>query len=68
MWGLRGFIGIGGYKNRHLVKIEVSFYLKDALEGEFNKRILGGIYQYLVKLGALFNIPQTKALCHRFTG
>jgi hypothetical protein len=25
MWGLRGFIGIRGYKNGYLVKIGVSF-------------------------------------------
>jgi hypothetical protein len=25
MWGLKGFIGIGGYKKGYLVKIRVSF-------------------------------------------
>jgi hypothetical protein len=32
------------------------FYWKDLLGG-FNETILGGIYQYLAKLGVLFNIP-----------
>jgi len=38
-------------KNRGFV------YWKDVLGGVFNKRIWGDIYQYLVKLGTLFNIP-----------
>jgi hypothetical protein len=33
------------------------FNWKDVLGGGFNKRILGGIFQYLVKLGVFFNIP-----------
>jgi hypothetical protein len=27
--------------------------------------ILGGIFQYIVKLGFFFNIPRTQMLCHR---
>jgi hypothetical protein len=42
------------------------FYWKDVLEMGFNKIILGGIYQYLVKIVVLFNIPQMQVLCHRF--
>jgi hypothetical protein len=34
--------------------------------GVFNKMILGGIYQYLVKIEVFFNIPQIHVLCHRF--
>jgi hypothetical protein len=30
------------------------------------KRVLKGIFQYLVKLGVLFNIPWMELLCHRF--
>jgi hypothetical protein len=56
MWSLNGFIGIGGYKKGHLVKHKF-LLLERCIEGGFNKRILGGIYQYLVKLGAFFNIP-----------
>jgi hypothetical protein len=57
MWGFKGFIGIHGYKKEYLVKIGVSFIQKDVLGGGFNKSILEGIYQYLVKLGVFFNIP-----------
>ena len=35
----------------------ISFYWKYVLEGGFNKKIFGGIYKYLVKLEAFFNIP-----------
>jgi hypothetical protein len=33
IWGLKGFIGIGGCKKRYLVKIRVSFIRKMYLEG-----------------------------------
>jgi hypothetical protein len=52
-----GFIGIGGYEKGYLVKIWVSFIGKMYWEGEVDKRIFGGIYQYLVKLGVFFIIP-----------
>jgi hypothetical protein len=38
-------------------KNRVSFNWIDVLGGGLNKRILGGIFQYLVKLKVLFNIP-----------
>jgi hypothetical protein len=60
------FIGIGGYKKGYLLKIGISFIKKMYWEGGFKKRILGDIYQYLVKLGLFFNIPPTKALCLSF--
>ena len=28
--------------------------------------ILGGIFQYLLKLGVLFHMPRTNVLCYRF--
>jgi hypothetical protein len=33
VWGIRGFIGIGGYKKGYLVKIGVSFIGKMYWEG-----------------------------------
>ena len=52
-----------------LKKNHVSYYkaiLLDVMGGGFNKRILGGIYPYIVKLGVFFNIPWMKVLCYRF--
>jgi hypothetical protein len=37
MWGLKGFISIGGYKNGYLVKIVVSFIGKMYWEGGSTK-------------------------------
>jgi len=37
MWGLEGFIGIGGYKKRYLVKIGVSFIRNMYWEGGSKK-------------------------------
>jgi hypothetical protein len=37
MWGLKGFIGIGGYKKGYLVKIGVSFIAKMYWEGGSKK-------------------------------
>jgi len=33
MWGLKGFIGIGGYKKGYLLKIRVSFIANMYWEG-----------------------------------
>jgi hypothetical protein len=54
--GLKGFIGIWGYKKGYLVKI--GFLLLERCIGRgVQQKDFGGIYQYLVKLGVLFNIP-----------
>jgi hypothetical protein len=37
MWGLKGFIGIAGYKKGYLVKIGVSFIVKMYWEGGSTK-------------------------------
>jgi len=37
MWGLKGFIGIGGYKKGYLVKIDDSFIAKMYLKGGSKK-------------------------------
>jgi hypothetical protein len=57
VWGTKGFIGIGGYKKGYLVKVDIFFNCKYVLGGGFKKSILEGIYQHLVKLEVLFNIP-----------
>jgi hypothetical protein len=51
----RGFIGIGGYKEGYLVKMW-SFLIGKMYYKGFNKRILGGIDQYLMKIGIFFKI------------
>jgi hypothetical protein len=48
--------GVFGKDKGYIVKI-IFFYWKNVLRGGLNKRIWGGIYQYLVKLGLFFNIP-----------
>jgi hypothetical protein len=45
-----------GYKKGDLLKHKFHL-LEICIEVGFNKWILEGIYQYLVKLGAFFNIP-----------
>jgi len=64
VWGNRGFIGIKGHK-RIYSKNKGLFYSTYILGGS-KKIILGGFYQYLVKLELLFNIPWTHMLCQKF--
>ena len=51
----------------YLVKIGIFLIGEVYWEGGFNNTILGGILQYLVKLGIFFKILQTIVLCNKFT-
>jgi hypothetical protein len=51
-----GVLGLRGYKKGYLVKIGVYFIGNMYWEG-VQQKDFGVIYQYLVKLGVLFNIP-----------
>ena len=65
----------GGIKNglikmdtyNYLVKIGIFLIGEVYWEGGFNNTILGGILQYLVKLGIFFKILRTIVLCNKFT-
>jgi hypothetical protein len=46
-----------GYKKRYLVKIGALLLLERCIGRGVNKKILGGIYQYLMKLEVFLNIP-----------
>jgi hypothetical protein len=56
IWGLKGFMGIAGYRKGYLVKIGVSFIGKMYWKGG-SKNNFGKNFQYLVKLGVFLNIP-----------
>ena len=50
-----------------MVKTRGFLNYKGILGRGYNNTILGGIFQYLVKLGILFNILWTIVLCNKFT-
>ena len=55
-----------GIIREYIVKIGF-FKLKICIGRGLNKKIFVSNYQYVVKLGVLFNVPWTKALWHCFT-
>jgi hypothetical protein len=54
MWGLKGFIGIGGYEMGYLVKIEVSFIENMYWEGGSTKEFWE---VFIISLKLYSNIP-----------
>ena len=52
---------------QYIVKIGVFLNWEGILGGGYKKTILGGIFQYFLKIGVLFHMPQTNVLCHGFT-
>jgi hypothetical protein len=57
MQGIQDFTGVERYKKEYMVKINFLLLLEICVGRGVKKRILEGIYQYLFKLGVLFNIP-----------
>jgi hypothetical protein len=63
MQGTKGFIGIGGYKKRYLVKVGV-LLLERHIVREVQPNNFGRYLSISSEIKDIFNIPQTDTLCH----